>query len=465
MIRAREWTGFEAAALQEAMRQSIRQFAALLGVETTTVNNWRSGLSAVKPRSVTQAILDTTYAQRATPQDRERFERIVAEGETAWRSRHSKDSSKPRGAANVDDVLTDCEPGQDRFEVPFAGSSGRGSVGVEPPLVEGDDFSVLVADIETTFWTEGNVTDAGPLRPISALLAASRAVTRLNMAGEYTTLALMVGPLITDLYRHARDGRAGDQRLAWDTLTQVAFDTSVVMRARGHLAVAWSAARAAEQAAHTIDSRPGIAAAAFVSSQVLLARPTSVKAALDCAERAAAVGGARAQTANDVQTVGMLHLQASLATAATGGDPRDHLEIAAAYAARLDRPISTDNSSVIANTTFGSSNVALWKMSVAMEAHEPDAVLNMAKDLKPQTLPTPGRAAQYWVEVGRAAESLRDHASALDAFLRAESTAPEHVRNMDTVQESVARMMLGAKRSLTAGDLGDLAQRVGVVVV
>ncbi|MGQ4600324.1 hypothetical protein [Nocardia sp. R6R-6] len=34
----------------------------------------------------------------------------------------------------------------------------------------------------------------------------------------------------------------------------------------------------------------------------------------------------------------MLHLQASLATAATGGDPRDHLEHAAEYAARLDRP-------------------------------------------------------------------------------------------------------------------------------
>ncbi|MFG2444975.1 hypothetical protein ACGFQG_19085 [Nocardia fluminea] len=71
------------------MRKSIREFAALLGVETTTVNNWRSGLSAVKPRSTAQAILDTTYLQRASPADRERFEQIVADGETAWRERHS----------------------------------------------------------------------------------------------------------------------------------------------------------------------------------------------------------------------------------------------------------------------------------------------------------------------------------------------------------------------------------------
>ncbi|WP_446221390.1 hypothetical protein ACTWPB_15590 [Nocardia sp. IBHARD005] len=447
------------------MRQPIRQFAAMLGVETTTINNWRSGLSAVKPRSQTQGILDTTYAKRTTPEDRERFEHIVAEGETAWRARHSKGARRRGAASTTVAVPTNSELSVERTEAVFAGSSDRGSTGAEPPPTEADDFSALVTDIETAFWAAGNVTDTGPLRSISALLAATRSVTRLNMAGEYTTFALLVGPLITDLYRHAHESRGGDQRIAWDALTQVAFDTSVVMRARGHLAVAWSAARAAEDAARTIESRPGIAAAAFVSSQVLLARPTSSKAALDRAESTAAVVGSRAQTANDVQTVGMLHLQASLATAATGGDPRDHLEHAAEYAARLDRSIPADHTTVISNTTFGSSNVALWKMSVAMEAREPDTVLDLARKLKPQTLPTPGRAAQYWVEVGRAASSRRAHTVALDAFLRAESIASEHVRNMDTVQEVVAQMMREAKRSLTAGDLGNLAHRVGVAVV
>ncbi|MEV0334513.1 hypothetical protein [Nocardia sp. NPDC050717] len=446
------------------MRQPIRQFAAMLGVETTTVNNWRSGLSAVKPRSEKQEILDTTYAQRTTAEDRARFEQILAEGESAWRARHPKPAHKQR-VPIADGEPTDSGPDGEQTMVPAASSPDRGSAGFDGQLAEADDFSGLVTDIETAFWTAGNVTDNGSLRPIAALMTASRAVTRLNMAGEYTTLALLVGPLITDLYRYTRDGNDRDQRIAWDVLTQVAFDTSVVMRARGHLAEAWTAARAAEDAARTIESRPGIAAAAFVSSQVLLARPTSAKAALDRAETTAALAGAQAQTANEVQTVGMLHLQASLATAATGGDPRDHLEHAAEYAVRLDRSITADHSTVIANTTFGSSNVALWTMSVAMEAHEPDTVLDLARKLKPQTLPTPGRAAQYWVEVGRAAASRRAHENALDAFLRAESIAPEHVRNVDTVQDAVAQMMLEAKRSLTAGDLGSLAQRVGVAVV
>ncbi|MFE6923372.1 hypothetical protein ACFVAV_20275 [Nocardia sp. NPDC057663] len=88
MIRGRGWTGFEAAALQEAMRLSIRDFAGLLGVETTTVTNWRAGLSSVRPRSAAQSILDTAYLHKATPEDRARFDQIVAEGEAAWRNRH-----------------------------------------------------------------------------------------------------------------------------------------------------------------------------------------------------------------------------------------------------------------------------------------------------------------------------------------------------------------------------------------
>ncbi|MFD3596744.1 hypothetical protein ACFWU5_28860 [Nocardia sp. NPDC058640] len=70
------------------MRKSIREFAALLGVETTTVSNWRSGLSRVKPRTEKQAILDTVFLLHATPDDRVRFNEIVAEGEDAWRTRH-----------------------------------------------------------------------------------------------------------------------------------------------------------------------------------------------------------------------------------------------------------------------------------------------------------------------------------------------------------------------------------------
>ncbi|WP_156959649.1 XRE family transcriptional regulator [Nocardia sp. BMG51109] len=102
MVRGREWTGFEAAALQEAMRKSVRDFAALLGLETTTVNNWRTGLGSVKPRTATQEMLDTMLDLRASDDDRARFEEIVGEGEAVWRQRHSDDAHAGRAQTVLD---------------------------------------------------------------------------------------------------------------------------------------------------------------------------------------------------------------------------------------------------------------------------------------------------------------------------------------------------------------------------
>lgn len=135
MVRGRAWTGFEAVALQEAMRRSVRDFAALLGLETTTVNNWRTGLSSVRPRSGTQAILDTTLDVKATPEDRARFEQIVAEGEAAWRKRHQAPtcrSARVTAAPGVDEATgtSHRECGAVRG-LPLSGHGGGGGGGEE----------------------------------------------------------------------------------------------------------------------------------------------------------------------------------------------------------------------------------------------------------------------------------------------------------------------------------------------
>jgi hypothetical protein len=57
----------------------------------------------------------------------------------------------------------------------------------------------------------------------------------------------------------------------------------------------------------------------------------------------------------------------------------------------------------------------------------------------------------------------RNYRDSLHALLRAEHAAPQHVRTMVHVRELVGHMMRTARRDLTTGDLGRLAQRVGVV--
>ncbi|MEV0357234.1 hypothetical protein AB0H71_14350 [Nocardia sp. NPDC050697] len=72
---------------------------------------------------------------------------------------------------------------------------------------------------------------------------------------------------------------------------------------------------------------------------------------------------------------------------------------------------------------------------------------------------------QAWeaLGVGRAYGMEKNYERALYVLLRAEYIAPEKVRSMTSVREQVGSMMRRARRELTTGDLGQLAQRVGAI--
>ncbi|MCP2337536.1 helix-turn-helix domain-containing protein [Actinomadura rupiterrae] len=72
MIAVEKWSGREARALREAMRLSVRDFAACLGISDRTVSMWEAAGTARTPRPHMQAILDTTLA-KTSPDVQERF--------------------------------------------------------------------------------------------------------------------------------------------------------------------------------------------------------------------------------------------------------------------------------------------------------------------------------------------------------------------------------------------------------
>ncbi|MEV0688381.1 hypothetical protein AB0I35_31435 [Nocardia sp. NPDC050378] len=197
------------------MRQPIRQFATMLGVETTTVSNWKSGLSAVKLRAQTQAILDTTYAQRATPEDRERFEQTVAEGEAAWRARHPKAARRSQNDSNTGVSIAD--PG-----TPLESALVRSEL---PPAAE-KDYSTPIIDFTPTSssvlsGTDHPAIDAFDADESSALMRTRAAPGCLSsfatvtdlLAGQRQSLApdALIGPIeahrdaVASLFRAATD--------------------------------------------------------------------------------------------------------------------------------------------------------------------------------------------------------------------------------------------------------------------
>jgi len=72
MTIVHRWTGRETRALRQALRMSIKDFSAHLGVAERTVSKWEAGQDTVRPRPEMQAALDTALG-RASEDVRERF--------------------------------------------------------------------------------------------------------------------------------------------------------------------------------------------------------------------------------------------------------------------------------------------------------------------------------------------------------------------------------------------------------
>ncbi|MDH2390867.1 helix-turn-helix transcriptional regulator [Streptomyces sp. HNM0663] len=66
------WSGRESRLLREAMRMSLRRFAAHLGMSDRAVSNWESGGATCHPSTESQAVLDTALA-RASDEVKARF--------------------------------------------------------------------------------------------------------------------------------------------------------------------------------------------------------------------------------------------------------------------------------------------------------------------------------------------------------------------------------------------------------
>jgi transcriptional regulator with XRE-family HTH domain len=101
MTSVRRWSGRETRALREALRMSVREFAARLGASDRTVSNWEAGGQTTRPRPVWQASLDTLL-QQASGNEQARFELLVtpAEPSAAAETAVALDAVKRRSVLN-----------------------------------------------------------------------------------------------------------------------------------------------------------------------------------------------------------------------------------------------------------------------------------------------------------------------------------------------------------------------------
>ncbi len=103
MVTVARWTGAETKALRQAMRLSIRAFAAHLGVDARTVNKWEARGNTITLLPDTQALLDTALS-RAPEEVKTRFTQTVGNSEQEQGT--TANSSFPSGSPRASQTAT-----------------------------------------------------------------------------------------------------------------------------------------------------------------------------------------------------------------------------------------------------------------------------------------------------------------------------------------------------------------------
>jgi len=180
------------------------------------------------------------------------------------------------------------------------------------------------------------------------------------------------------------------------------------------------------------------------------------------ARRAATELASELDAPGAVEMCGMLHLTAALSAAALRRptESADHLAEAAELAERLDTDVSPFN-----NTFFGRVNIGFWRMALAVEAGDGGRAVEIARQVDPTLIPSPGRQAAYWTDLGRGlAMDRHTRPHAVGALLRAEKLDPLSVRANPFVRETVTDQLRRSKRDATGTELRGLAYRMGIPV-
>ncbi|MFG1928799.1 helix-turn-helix domain-containing protein [Cryptosporangium sp. NPDC048952] len=155
---------------------------------------------------------------------------------------------------------------------------------------------------------------------------------------------------------------------------------------------------------------------------------------------------------------GNLHLKAGL-IAARAGDAATawtHHREAVDAVSRLDIPERDDYRLV-----FGQTNVAIWRVGLAVELQDGAAALQAADDVRPPADYTaPERIGHHHIDTARAAVYHGDRARALEELLLARRATPQQTRNHPMVRETLHALAHAERHA--SGTLREMATWVGV---
>lgn len=237
----------------------------------------------------------------------------------------------------------------------------------------------------------------------------------------------------------------------------VAHGAVFFLRNLGELDLAVMAAERMRTAAQQSGDPATIGFSTFSYAHALVPAGAARRAAELAVRTADATTG---DTPEEIAARGSCLLVAASTNAALGNYDVARAQITAAdeLASRL-----TVTTVVASHTSFSDWNATMYRVSVEVDAGDPAAALKAARPLMAAPIHERERMSYLWVDVGRAFSQMDKHREAIDAFRRAERTAPLRVRLSPVVRDSVRELMDRAYRRSAGVELRGLAERCGVL--
>lgn len=347
------------------------------------------------------------------------------------------------------------EPG-DTYERPEALETLRMVLTGHPAV------ATLLSGIEVPICTEDQLNE---------LRAAHATVWPMVHASQYSELAPVLAELIPELERAARsDTNATVIRVARELLTDTYQAAAAMLAKISETDAAWIAADRATFTAEMLADRAALTAESIPSVLLVAAslfRMAHVFLSLGQIDQAEAVARdsvnaleqriAAEPTPQALSLTGAFHLV--LAIAAARDNNRDealsHLDRAREIAS-----ITGDDRNDF-DTEFGSTNVALHAVGVAVELGDAGTALDLARQIDVKWL-SPERQARYLLDLAYAHVMRRQIGEALHCLEEAERLTPEQTRG-HRVARSVARDLIQLSGSRPRPELRELAERFGIL--
>jgi transcriptional regulator with XRE-family HTH domain len=309
--------------------------------------------------------------------------------------------------------------------------------------------------------TELGQSGTGSARPVGDVVAEVDRCVALRTACDFAAMGAMLPNLLADLYTTVAIVRDEERTVTLRQLIRALNSAMTLAHAFGYADLAYLVTERSAQAADALHDPAWSAIAAFSRVHALLPMGAHNQVYILASRATDAARSVTGEVSGNpaLASYGALCMVSALVAAVTGRTDESDTRLAeAASIAQRTGETGPDLA------YFGPTNVAMYRMTSALERGDSDLAVELAGSVQPAHIASPERRAKHWLDTGRALAALRGREyDAVAAFQRSETLAALRLRSNIYAREAVTGLLPRVRRDTAAGrELRGMAYRMGL---